>query len=78
MDVCLTCYSFFLKLYISTNIFRAKAAEEARLAAEEEAKRPEVLAAKYAAMDLEERAFTILCVSYVFFCILVKAAKDIS
>lgn len=48
------------------------------MAAEEEAKRPEVLAAKYAAMDLEERAFTILCVSYVFFCILVKAAKDIS
>lgn len=39
----------------------AKAAEEARIAAEEAAKTPEALAAKYGAMDLEERAFTILC-----------------
>ena len=43
--------------------------EAARIAAEEAAKTPEALAAKYGAMDLEERAFTILCVRvYVVIC----------
>jgi len=47
--------------------------EAARNAAEEAAKTPEALAAKYGAMDLEERAFTILCVRvlllFVHYCL---------
>ena len=48
--------------------------EAARIAAEEAAaKTPEAISAKYGAMDLEERAFTILCVRvlllFVHYCL---------